>query len=324
MKPEKDSYIVIKVGKKFKLGFAHNPERNTCYLEDTLHSDEPETFEYDDKTLVACLGLEPECGKVFGIHIEPKRAEKLYPVGMVHYFRRMTKLEKKALRSAMETIVPLFEKYGLPTDIFPIARIEVRAAKGKYAGLYKYKLVDGKAEDTVILYPQTFEDLKYNLYVLAHEFGHALWYRKVADNYRAKWLELYNTFTVVNKAKRVRLEQMLKALLDSQGTVREFGRELDLEDAALFKEVLTYLKRYHKLTPEHVNLLLNNNSVLLGEMWPTAAALSESENPISVYAGSSVEETFAESVALLVTGKQLPKKFDLLMQRTIKHMRHGK
>lgn len=323
MKPEKDSYIIVKVGKKNKLGFAHNPERNSCYLEETLQDEEPVVFEYDEKTLIACLGTKPEVGSVFGVYVEPHRAEKEHPLGMVHYYRRMSKLDKKALRSAMDTTVTLLQKHGLD-DILPIQRIEIRSAKGRYAGCYKYKLVDGKAQDAMILHPQTFEDLKYNIYVLAHELGHALWYRRLPDAYRARWLALYNSYTTVNNAKRTRLEQLLKALVDSQVSVREFKRDLEEDDAALFKEVETYLKRHHKLSPEGLNILLNHNSQTLGEIWPSYASLSETEQPISAYGATSVFEFAAESFAFYLTGKQLPKRIDKLMERSIKQMRVGR
>lgn len=319
---EKDSYIIVRVGAKCKLGFAHNPERNSCYIEETLQLDEPEVFEYDEKTLIACLGKKPAVGTVFGVHVEPHRSSTEHEIGPLHFYRRMKAAEKKALRFGLDGALKLFKSYGLDS-IFPIWRIEVRNAKGKYAGMYKYKRKDGETTDSVVLHPVTFEDPKYNIYIMCHELAHALWYRRVPDDLRTRWLTMYNSYIQVSKAKKDQLEGMLKALVSSQVSVREFGRDCEEDDKVLFKEALTYLKRHHKLTPEDVNLLLYHNSQVLGEIWPTAASLSESDQPISAYAATNVHEFFAEAISYKLTGRQVPKKIDKLVERTFKVIRAG-
>lgn len=321
MQVEKDSYIIVKSGKKFVLAFAHNPERNMAYIEDTLSSDEPQTIDYDEKSLVACLGKRPEVGKVFGVHVEPRRFEKLHSIGNMVYYRRLSKLEKKAFAKSLDKIVDIFKENGWET-IFPIFRIEIRNACGSYAGSYQYKVKDAQAHDVMKLHPETFEDVNYNVYVLAHELGHALWFRRVSESFRARWLAVYNSYTEVNNARKKQLDEMLKALIASQVSVREFMRDLEEEDdKSLFREVLSYFKKIHKMSPEDVNLLLNHKSQVLGEIWPTTASLSVSDHPISALGAKNVLEFFAEAIAYRLTGRQMPKKIESLMDKTFKHIR---
>lgn len=317
----KDNYIIVRVGSKCKLGFAHNPERNTCYLEETLQSDEPIVFEYDEKTLIACLGADPEIGTAFGVHIEPQRSEQEHEIGPIIYHRKLKKEEKKAFKWGLDKAVATLKEHKLD-DVLPIKRVELRNKKGKYAGHYAIKRKGTETTDKIVFHPQVLEDPKYNLYIALHELAHALWFRKISDEFRARWLVSYNEHTHVNKAKKSHMESLLKQLIESQASIREFQKELqDDEDKALFREVMVYLKRHHKLSPQDVNLLLTHNSQVLGEIWPTSASLSESELPVSAYAATSVEEMFAESMAYFLTGQKLPKKIDKLVQKTIKHIR---
>lgn len=316
----KDNYIIVRVGSRYKLGFAHNPERNACYLEETLNSDEPEVFEYDDKTLIACLGADPELGTAFGVHIEPQRSEVESDFGPIIYYRKMNKAEKKAFKWALAKALETLKENKLD-GVLPIKRLEVRNKKGKYAGTYSIKRKGDDVQDKITFHPQVMEDPKYNLYVVLHEVSHALWFRKMSDEFRARWLVSYNEHTHVNKAKKSQLESMLKRLVESQVGIREFNKDLDDEDKAIFREILVYLKRHHKLSPQDVNLLLTHNSQVLGEIWPTSASLSESDQPISQYATTKVEEFFAESVSFYLTGQTLPKKIDTLLQKTLKHIR---
>lgn len=316
----KDDYIIVRVGSKCKLGFAHNPERNACYLDETLQSDEPIVFEYDEKTLIACLGADPEIGTAFGVHVEPQRSEIEHKLGPLVYYRKMKKEEKKALKWALDKAVEVMVEQKLDS-VLPIKRVEVRNKKGKYAGHYVIKRKGDDTQDKIVFHPQILEDAKYNLYVVLHELAHALWFRKTSDEYRARWLVSYNEHTHVNKAKKSHLENLLKQLIESQATIREFQKDLEEEDKALFREILVYLKRHHKLSPQDCNLLLTHNSQVLGDIWPTSASLSESEQPITAYAATSVEEFFAEALSHVLTGKAIPKKIDKLLQKTLKHIR---
>ncbi|MNE41525.1 hypothetical protein D3C80_1356010 [compost metagenome] len=160
-----------------------------------------------------------------------------------------------------------------------------------------------------------------NQYYIFHETGHAVWFRYVPEKIRSEWLELYNSLTKVSKAKKADMEALFTSLVASQLSVREFQRDLEEEEAALFKEALGYLKKIHKMSPEDVNVLLNQNSKVLGEIWPTSAATSDTGSvtvQLGQLAATSVQEMFAEVFAYDLIGKKIPPSCKKLFDKTIK------
>lgn len=313
----RDDYIAVIVGKKPALCFAHNPQRSSAYLVSTLDTDEPQVVEYSNETLLANFGPKPKFGKAYGFDIEPKLGEFDSEIGHVNLYRELNDAERKAVTSAIRVVHKRFAQKGV-ADIFPITEINIRNPKGKWAGSYKVVFKDGVHKDTVQLHPKIIEDAKYNLYIFAHEAGHAIWYRKLNDKYRALWLELYNAGVKVDHAKKQQMGELYKSLLDSQLSVREFMKDVEEDDAKLFREALSYLKKYHKLTPEDVNLLLNNNSRVLGEIWPQYGTTADIGSLVSEYACVSPSELFAESCAFYFSGKILPKSVKSLLDKTLK------
>lgn len=314
---DKDDYIVVRIGKKNKLCFAHNPKRNTAYIEDTMNLDEPVSIEYDANTLIANLGSDPAPGKAYGVDVQPHYGDYASPIGRVHLYRKLEDAEKKAVEISIKKIVKKIEGIGLE-KVFPISRIEIHNAKGKWAGEYRISNKAGEVFDVIKLHPKILEDQVYNVYTWAHEVGHAIWCRFVPEKLRAEWLELYNESTKVSKAKKSQMEELCTALVASQESVREFQRNIEGEELAMFKEALAYMKKIHKMSPEDVNILLNNNAKVLAQIWPTSASISSTESLVSEYAAVSVQELWAESFAWSLTGKVLPKTVQKMLDRTLK------
>lgn len=317
---EQDDYIIVQIGKKNKLVFAHSPKRNTGYLEETLNTNEPVAIEYDANTLIANLGKDPKPGKVFGVEIMPHLGEIDTPIGPMHFYRKVTDAEKEAIRIGVKKAHKKVSDLGLE-KVFPISRIEVHNPKGKWAGTYSVNFKTGEAVDLIKLFPKILEDQIYNQYIFIHELAHAVWYRFVPEKVRALWLEQYNTMTKVSKAKKADMESLCQSLVNSQMSIREFQRDLEEDELALFKEALSYLKKVHKMSPEDANVLLNQNSKVLAEIWPTSASFSNTDSVTALmgeYAGTNVQEMFAEAFALDLTGKQIPKTVKKLLDKTIK------
>lgn len=314
---DKDDFIVVRVGKKNKLCLAHSPKRNTAYIEDTLNLDTPVTVEYDADTLIANLGKDPVPGKAYGVDIQPHYGDFQSDIGNVHLYRRLEDDEKKAVTVSIKKIVKKVEEQGLG-KVFPIKRVEILNPKGRWAGEYKISNKTGEVEDVIRLFPKILSDQIYNQYIWAHELGHAIWFRYVPERLRSEWLEMYNESTKVSKAKKSQMEDLCTALVSSQQSVREFMRDIEDEELALFKEALIYLKKIHKMSPEDVNILLNQNSKVLANIWPTTASISNNENLVSEYAQTSVHELFAEAYAFFTTGKILPKTIQKLLDKTLK------
>lgn len=314
---DKDDFIVVRVGKKNKLCFAHSPKRNTAYIEDTMNLDEPVTVEYDADTLIANLGKDPAPGKAYGVDIQPHYGDFQSDIGNVHLYRKLDDDEKKALTVSIKKIVKKVEEQGL-AKVFPIKRVEILNQKGRWAGEYKISNKTGEVEDVIRLFPKILSDQIYNQYIWAHELGHAVWFRYVPDRLRSEWLEMYNESTKVSKAKKSQMEDLCTALVSSQQSVREFQRDIEEEELAMFKEALSYLKKIHKMSPEDVNILLNQNSKVLVAIWPTTASISNNESLCGDYAKVSVHELFAEAYAFYTTGKQVPKSIQKLLEKTLK------
>lgn len=313
----KDDYVIVLSGKKAVLCFAHNPQRNTAYVAASLDTDEPVAIEYDNTTLVANLGQKPKFGKAYGADIEPKLSEFKSEIGKVCLYRELDDTEKKAVTSAIRMVHKRFKQKGL-VDIFPVSVTNIRNPKGKWAGSYKVSFKDGEVHDTIQLHPKILEDAKYNLYIFAHELGHAIWYKKLNDRYRSMWLELYTKGIKIDHAKKPVMTQIFQSLVESQLTVRDFMKDIEEDELKLFKEALAYLKKHHKLTPEEINLMLNNDSRQLATIWPEYGTTSSIESLVSEYAATSVHELFAECVGFYFSGKQIPKSAKSLLERTLK------
>jgi len=315
---EKDDYIIVRVGKKNKLCFAHSPKRNTAYIEDTMANDEPQTVEYTAETLVANLGSDPVPGKAYGVDIQPHYGEVQTPIGPMHLYRKLEDDEKEAVTIAIKRIKKKVDEQGLG-KVFPFTRLEVLNAKGKWAGSYTVSFKSGTPEDMVRLHPKILSDQIYNQYILAHEIGHGIWYKFVSEKVRSEWLEVYNGLTKVSKAKKSEMEDLCTSLVASQQSVRDFQRDIEEDELQMFKEALAYLKRHHKLSPEDVNTLLNQNSKALAVIWPTSASFSNSESLLGDYSLVSVQEMFAEAYAFHTTGKEIPKSIRKILDRTLKN-----
>jgi len=315
---DKDDYIVVRIGKKNKLCFAHNPKRNTAYIEDTMNLDEPVTIEYDANTLIANLGADPAPGKAYGVDVNPHHGDYASPIGRVHVYRKLEDDEKKAIEISIKKIVKKVEGQGLE-KVFPISRIEIHNSKGKWAGEYRYTNKGGEVHDVIKLHPKILADQVHNQYIWAHELGHAIWCRFLSEKLRAEWLELYNESTKVSKAKKSQMEDLCTSLVSSQESVREFQRNIEGEELAMFKEALAYLKKIHKMSAEDVNILLNQNAKVLAQIWPTTASVSSNESLVTEYARVSVHELFAEAYAwTTVGGKQFPKEVMKLLEKSLK------
>jgi hypothetical protein len=317
---EQDDYIIVKVGKKNELAFAHSPKRNTAYIERTMNTDAPVTFEYDGNTLIANLGKDPIPGKCFGVDIQPHYGTIDSPMGPMHMFRKLTEEEKEAIRIAQKKVVKKLEGLELG-KLFPFTSLEVHNPRGRWAGSYQVSFKSGEAVDKVKIMAKILDDQIYNQYVFAHECGHGVWYRYVPERIRSLWLEQYNAMTAVTKAKKSELADQYQSLVASGLSIRDFQRDLEGDELAMFKEALAYLKKVHKMTPEDVNVLLNQNSTVLAEIWPTSASISNADSLAALhgpYAATSVQEMFAEIFAAHLKGDHVGKTLTKLLEKTLK------
>ncbi len=314
---QKDSYIIVRVGSKHKLALAINPERGRAVLDETLADDEPQHIEFDENNLVCNLGTKPKGGAAFGVRIEPYVSSVASKYGPMHFFRELGDLEKKAFKRALRRTYDGMLEQNL--NIFPFSQMKITPKRGKYAGMYLFRRKSGEVWDAVVLHPETFEDTKHNEYLLYHEYGHAVWYKMIPANYKAKWIKLYHKRLELMNILKDRLEPMLDELLKFAGSLKDFYKELEEEDRLVFREVLSHYKRYHKMDGYSMDILHMEDTEKFASMWPKRATLVRvtREDP-SAYALTKPEELFAECFAFHMTGKSLTKDLQNAMEKTLK------
>lgn len=321
MPVEKDSYVILRFGNKNVLALAINPERGRAVLDHTLADEEPKHVEYDDSNLVANLGKKPKSGTAFGVKIEPFVSGQETKYGALLFYRTLNDLEKKALKNALTTTYDTLGEMRL--NIFPLTSLQVRPKRGKYAGHYKFKRGRSGTTDHVVLHPESFEDVKYNTYVLYHEYAHAIWFKLVSNRTKARWIRLYRKRLELSNILKERLEPMLEELMAFSGSLREFYKELDDQDRLVFKEVLMHYRRYHKMTPADLDILHVDDSEAFASMWPKRTTLVEEKPDLSEYSLTNVDEFFAEAFAFSMTGKKIPKDVQKALDVTLKKARGG-
>lgn len=318
---EKDSYIIVRHKGKNVLALAHNPERNRAYIDKTLATDDPVSITYDDESLLAQLGTKPKAGAAFGVKINPFVSSATTRHGQFNYFREMSELEHKALNSALKRTKETMNELGAGA-VLPAATFDIMPPKGKYAGMYHYKRKGEEVTDSITLMPLTFEDRKYNEYVLLHEYGHAVWYRLLSKPLQARWIALFHNRLELTNIAKERLDAMLAELLEFQGSLKEYHKEATDEDRAVFNEVMNHYKRYHKMDSRSLNILHVENPEKFATMWPKRTTIVENvkEDP-SAYAMTKPEEFFAETFAFHATGRTMTKDITKLIKITLKNIK---
>lgn len=318
----KDDYIILRHRSKPTLCFVLNAKSRRAVVEKTLHLDEPENITYEDENVLANLGANPVNGKVFGVDVTPYvRTINSKKYGPIHLFRNVPKKELKALRAALDK---MFDKYDevASTAFLPLHATHVLPKKGKYAGCYIAKSKGSEVMDVIKYHPETLADPIYNEYLVAHEFAHGLWYRCVPLDMRARWIKLYQKRMTLTAIKNNHLEELFSELARYEGTIRDYSKEVaDDAEKLVIKEVFTYFKRYHRMSPTDVELLLTHDSGKLGDMWPNRAMLTEGRADLSQYALTNVEEFFAEAVSYHMVGKTVPKDVKKALTSTFKKCR---
>lgn len=319
-----DDYAVVRVNRKAKLVLILNPKSHQAVLVDTLESDEPEHIKYEDDALVANLGPKPTVGKVHGLHIEPMRRQAEKPYGLLCFYKKLEKKDIKNIKSAFSWMFGLLQEWQIERAL-PVTRIELREKKSRYAGMYSIKrMKSGDVTDKIELYCAEFSDREYLNYVVAHETGHAVWYKLVPERIKSRWMELYNKRISVDKFSEKQLTTLLNDVMQYEGGMQAYSREIAEDDVrALIKEVYAYFKRTYHLDRKDVELLMENSGKL-GDMWPTATSLGRITGvDLGTYAMTKPTEFFAECFAFHSTGKKLPKDCRKLMEETIKKLSHG-
>lgn len=271
-----------------------------------------EDVSFPAESIVANLGSKPHLGSAFSCLVEPfwKTVEN-EDWGPIHFFRRIKKSEYKILVQGLNEAFRWLDLQGL-TSVLPIV-IEVRPAKGKYAGTWKQT---GKEDEPNImtLKPKEFEDL-YS--TILHEMGHAVWGSILPDRYKAQWINMYRKLVMLQEVSAKKVNLIRDNFVKSALPIKEFRSTLDGEDQEIFDEGISYITSTHSINAEHINILIDQDEEV-GEMWPKSSELVDMEETITEYALTSVEELFSEALMLHANGTKLPRAMLSLMTKSLR------
>lgn len=324
MQVEADDYAVLRINRKIKLALILNTKSHQAVLVDTLDAEEPEHIKYHEDDVIANLGQKPAVGKVHGVHVEPMRKQSEKPYGLLCFYKKLEKADVKNLKGAFSWMFDYLTGLQIQQAL-PVNRIEIREKRTKVAGMYTIKrMKSGDAIDKIELYCPDYSDREYLKYVVAHETGHAVWYKLVPERIKSSWIELYNNRISVDKYSEKQLTTLLNDVMSYEGGMSAYAREIADDDVrALIREVYSYFKRTFKLDRKDIEMLMDNSSSF-GDKWPTAASLGRTTGvDLGSYAMTKPTEFFAECFAFHATGKKLPKDCRKLMEQTLKKVTHG-
>lgn len=272
---------------------------------------EEDLLSFEGKEILANYGKRPHSS----IYEAYFKSFKHPDIGEVHFFVKADKALKKEIESQLTKAYKRLDKAGL-TKFFPLY-VEIRPEKGKMLGHYKAAKSEGIL-DIIALRPSDLHTLEQTFF---HESGRAVWKRCILQRKaKAAWIKDYNQFIQVQHLTSKSLKKLYHELANSNQNISEFKSGLEEEQQLVLKEVISYIKKYHRLSLVDLNLLLESGDVeTVGEVWPSdTLALSKiRENNISNYSLKNVEEYFSEVLATYLMGQKIPAHTEKLLTKTI-------
>lgn len=310
MKIEVNDFIQYMDGKKKIYGFVEELETPRSDGVMALLVKQALDFENKDEVqvmnIISNYGQEPDFDS---LKLEIFNQEYVVPVfGKVTEYRGVLEQERKLIKDTFESLKEKAKLY----DCFP-TYISIRHNKGKKAGCYKYnkKLEMGE----ITLCPEAFD--KENLQqIIMHELGHAVWDRNLSNNYKAKWIRLYDKNMERTAIEDQEVKTLREDLISSGMTLSDYIHVV--ENPESLKKIADYIKDLYNLKLIHIDTLISNGDDLT-KYWPTSGFKLSDYNPfVSDYATKSVEEFFAESFMFYNLKMSLPESVRKAIELTLK------
>lgn len=244
-----------------------------------------------------------------------KTASRLHGIGEINFFMKVGSATKDEVKEAIKKGHKTLEKKRLAA-FFPL-NFEVRPAKGKTLGYYQTNMKSDV--DTMGFRLGDGQDFAYCFY---HEAGHGIWDRLVTKrSTKAKWITLYNEFIDVQSLSTKQIRNMFSDFESMACNMTEYKDSLKEDQAStlLLKEILSYIKKYHRLSIKELDILADDDKKAIKRLWPADAIslTTEKDTGISLYSLKSPVELFCEAFAFYMTGKSLPKSVKNLMSKTL-------
>jgi uncharacterized protein (DUF2132 family) len=327
MKANVDDYLVYRDPDKPKKNHLMKmvKEKDTAYkgvLEEDKHL-EVKIVTIPKKSILVNLGPFPKPGVVYGVDVRDIYLKSFtHPIwGDIYFFTKLDKPTLIALRKELDHTGNIISKNGME-PLFDHLCIEIRTARGKHAGLYKHSTNKEKPCRIKLFLKEDFASQM--AYVLFHEFGHAIRFNCLTNpKVVSSWLHLFNTSIPVEPVTESEFSKMFqkikKAEAESLGAVKALFSEEDEEDLLTLKTAVRFISQVHKVKPREVSTLMAAGKFdTLEDLWPQRDIDVNDLNPIvSEYAGTNVEELFAEAYSFYMTKKKLPKSVVALLEKSL-------
>lgn len=306
-----EDYVLVHQGNRKHLVSVEKTSDKMCrgVKQDNFPYDESDlTFEKDE--VVANYGKSP---KPF-IHEAFYKEFNHKDFGRVLFFTKVSKDVKTEIEELLTTAFKKLNKAGV-NHFLPV-NVEVRPPKGKMLGHYKTQKHEGEL-DILCIRPSLENPLDFTLY---HECAHGVWQRLITQRkIKASWIRDYHQFIEVQHLTSKDLKSLLNELLSATQSVSEFKAGLSENDQDILREVLSYIKKYHRLSVHDLNLLIDcGDTETITTLWPTdTIALAKIKgNGVTNYSLKNVEEYFAEVFATHMTKGNLPPRTQKLLLKT--------
>ena len=282
----------------------------TGYLDVPSTDDDSKSVTFDLRDVITNLGKYPQAGSVYGVKIEPLlKVFKDKRFGEIRVYQKMKDDLVDRLMNELDIFYSNIKSQGHHKIPY---HLEVRNPVGKYAGFYRY--LPKAEQDILCIKPQ--QNLEGLQYILLHEHGHGVFFRRCNSRTRNKWIKLYHTFVALSGATEDDLTQILEEI-HSVGSIGDYLKDADDETRAIVKACLRYISQVHGLGKHHLENALSIQDKL-DDYWPvTALDFSQKELVISDYSRKSPEEFFAEAYSFSLLGRPLAKKVDSLLIYTL-------
>lgn len=321
MQVSQGDYVILNMGKKPELArISQVPEGKKGKLQATLCREvdtEVKTVlpvEFTMTEVVSILGKRPRIGSVYGAKVEPllkTRNSKIW--NEIRFYAYIDEAWEKLIVKEVAVAMHKLEKMrldGVQLDL------EIREVGGKYAGWYKnYPRRD---IDKLCVKPMPNAEGLHG--VVWHEYGHAIWFRRMTSKQRFEWVKLYHEYIGLQDVSESDLNKIRKQV-EASGSMGRYAKEADEEQQLIFKCIMRQISQVHNMQKKHLDMALFQGESLK-DFWPTSLEMSEKQVIVTDYARKNPEELFAESFQLHVEGKKLPKAVRLLMETTLGKLTH--
>lgn len=314
----RNTYVVGHESNKNWLMYVSSHKDGILY--GTLDADRaynPRQSSFREDQIVALLGAQPPAGSAYGCVIEPfQRTLHHEAWGDVHLFDRVSKQDKEILKRSLDKIASRLRKHHLFGWVQAGAlALELRPAKGRYTGMYYYRTRAEGPCDRMILRPQDYSVCDY---VIAHESGHGVWYRSLSDQSRARWVQLYHSYTSFKQIEARRIRAIRDEYLRANAHVADHRSGLDEEHTRLFDTMVRSLCDATRLKVKHLDALADEGDLSsVKDAWPHEALMCDFDVAVSEYGTKNPEEFWAESFAFWLTGKILPPRIKKALERAL-------